>query len=369
VSHRPERKEKDCLNCGVIVQGRYCHLCGQQNVEPKETFWELVTHFIYDLTHFDGNFFSTLKLLLFKPGFLSLEYMNGRRMRYLNPIRMYIFISAFFFLFFFSIVKPEDSIKTNVEDKTVVEVQNKINKKKQALEKALNNPELTPSLKSLIRSQIVLLQTDEERLKTDTTNLGSLNYFKIDAIDLKPDKYSTPQQYDSLQATLPPGKKDNWIERRIAIQKLKVFDKYGRDTRVILNKLLDKFFHSFPQMLFVSLPLFALLLQLLYIRRTKKYYYVDHVIYSIHLYCAMFFFIFINLTVSKLEELPYMGWLDYVDFIVAIYMLWYIYKSMRKFYGQSRSKTIFKYILLFFISSVVMSFLFMFFFIFSAFTI
>ncbi|MFI5131717.1 MAG: DUF3667 domain-containing protein, partial [Chitinophagales bacterium] len=103
MSHLAERKEKDCLNCGTIIQGRYCHVCGQENLEPKESFWHLVTHFFYDITHFDGKFFTTLKDLLFKPGFLTREYMKGRRVNYLNPIRMYVFTSAIFFLVFFSL--------------------------------------------------------------------------------------------------------------------------------------------------------------------------------------------------------------------------------------------------------------------------
>jgi len=81
--------------------GRYCHVCGQENVEPKESFWHLLTHFFNDITHFDGKFFITLKDLLFKPGFLSKEYMIGRRASYLNPVRMYVFTSAIFFLLFF----------------------------------------------------------------------------------------------------------------------------------------------------------------------------------------------------------------------------------------------------------------------------
>ena len=101
MSHRPQRKEKNCLNCGTIVQGKFCHICGQENVEPKETFWGMVTHFFYDITHFDGKFFVTLKDLLFRPGFLSAEYMKGRRVSYLNPIRMYIFTSAVFFSYLF----------------------------------------------------------------------------------------------------------------------------------------------------------------------------------------------------------------------------------------------------------------------------
>ena len=111
MSHSPERKEKNRLNCGTIVRGRICHVCGQENTEPKETFFGMVTHFFNDITHFDGKFFTTLKDLLFKPGFLSAEYMRGRRMSYLNPIRMYVFTSAIFFLIFFSLFKPKDTFK------------------------------------------------------------------------------------------------------------------------------------------------------------------------------------------------------------------------------------------------------------------
>ena len=102
MSHAPERLEKNCLNCGATVMGRYCHVCGQENVKPKESFWHLVTHFFNDVTHFDGKFFTTLKDLLLKPGFLSKEYMIGRRNSYLNPVRMYVFTSAIFFLLFFT---------------------------------------------------------------------------------------------------------------------------------------------------------------------------------------------------------------------------------------------------------------------------
>ena len=99
--HNKERKEKICLNCNAAIYGRYCHVCGQENIEPKEKFWHIANHFIEDVTHFDGKFFSTLKYLLFRPGFLSKEYLRGRRVSYLHPIRMYVFTSAVFFSFIF----------------------------------------------------------------------------------------------------------------------------------------------------------------------------------------------------------------------------------------------------------------------------
>src|SRR5204862_2249809 len=103
--------EKNCLNCNAQLQGKYCHICGQEHIEPKETAWHLVSHFFQDITHFDGKFFSTLKLLVFRPGFLSREYMAGRRASYLNPVRMYVFTSAIFFLLFFSFFRSKQSIK------------------------------------------------------------------------------------------------------------------------------------------------------------------------------------------------------------------------------------------------------------------
>jgi len=368
LSHRPERKEKDCLNCGTTVQGKYCHFCGQENAVPKETFWQLLTHFVYDLTHFDGNFFSTIKYLLFKPGYLSTEYIKGRRMRYLNPIRMYIFTSAFFFLFFFSVVRTDETINFKQTFDTPAEVKEDIAKKKRGLQIAIKNEQMPPSVIKVLSDQIKQLEEDEERLKTDSTKLEDLNYFKINNIDLD-EKYSTIKEYDSLQNTLPLKERDNWLERSVKHRKLILSEKYGRDSRVILNKLFDKFMHSFPQMLFVSLPVMALLLMLLYIRRRKNFYYVDHIIYSVHLYCAMFIFIFILMCLSRMKELAYMGWLSFISAGVIIYLIWYIYKSMRNFYKQPRAKTIVKFLLLLFISFFVMMFLFLAFFLLSAYTL
>ncbi|HSN60988.1 MAG TPA: DUF3667 domain-containing protein [Ferruginibacter sp.] len=112
MSHLKERKQKNCLNCNAQVYGKYCHICGQENVEPAESLWHLVTHFFNDITHFDGKFFSTLRLLLIKPGFLSTEYKMGRRNSYLNPVKMYVFTSFVFFFVFFSAYTPEKDIIT-----------------------------------------------------------------------------------------------------------------------------------------------------------------------------------------------------------------------------------------------------------------
>src|ERR1700761_4916430 len=102
MNHKHLRKEKTCLNCGAVVQDKFCSHCGQLNAEPKESFGHLIGHFLEDVTHYDSQLFTTIRDLLFRPGFLTKEYVAGKRVSYLNPIRMYIFISAVFFLVLFS---------------------------------------------------------------------------------------------------------------------------------------------------------------------------------------------------------------------------------------------------------------------------
>lgn len=87
-------------------------MCGQENIVPNETAWHLITHFFNDITHFDSKFFTTLKILFTQPGFLAEEYRIGRRISYLNPVRLYVFSSFFFFLVIFTL----ESGKSNEED-------------------------------------------------------------------------------------------------------------------------------------------------------------------------------------------------------------------------------------------------------------
>jgi len=97
VSHLPQRKEKNCLNCVTTVVGKYCHLCGQENVEPKESVWHLISHFFNDITHFDGKFFGSFKDLLLSIFFMSIKrcgvFMNGK-----EP-KQFLNIICCFFLF------------------------------------------------------------------------------------------------------------------------------------------------------------------------------------------------------------------------------------------------------------------------------
>lgn len=358
MSHLKERDEKICLNCKTPLIGRYCHVCGQENLEPKETFWHLVTHFVYDIMHFDGKFFDTAKYLLFKPGFLSHEYIKGRRAAYLNPIRMYVFASAFFFLFFLTIFSPKNIIHDNSsKNLTTAQVMAKLEKQKNILADQLNNKYVPAKARKDISDELKETENKIALLQKDSTKkqqvLSGDNSDRDDSTRLK-----TVEQYDSAQHAKPEDKRDGWFMHMVNRRAVEVNEEYGRNEKEILERLSESFLHSFPKILFISLPLFALILQLLYIRRKRQYYYVDHIIYSLHLYCAVFVMGFVLLLFNKISDLPHASWVLYLTIPVWLYMFFYSYKAMRKFYLQRRAKTIFKWLLLNFTALIVMLLLF-----------
>ena len=87
-----------CLNCGTGLKGPFCYFCGQPDRNFMRFFPALFRDFMEDLLDLDSRFMRTLKPLLFRPGRLTRDYMNGRRFRYAPPMRVYIFSSIVFFL-------------------------------------------------------------------------------------------------------------------------------------------------------------------------------------------------------------------------------------------------------------------------------
>jgi hypothetical protein len=333
VSHSKIRAEKICLNCGTETTGRYCPSCGQENIEPKQSVWHLVTHFFSDITHFDGKFFSTVKDLFIKPGFLSREYMIGRRASYLDPIRMYIFTSAFFFIVFFSFVNPGkmplgDDVKNSHDPILLTE-----------LADAKTHNDSLEIIKEYNRDISPYVHANDTLKKT-----GQSHFFE---------NYRSVEYYDSVQKTLPAEQKDGWLKRKFKTRFILIGIRYQRERGEFIRELISNFVHNFPKMLFISLPVFALLLKLLYVRR-KQFYYVDHGIFAIHLYIFSFLILLIYFLFSEIQTHTGWSWIGWLTVPVVIYPFIYYYKAMRLFYGQGRAKTFLKYVLLFMLSFIVL---------------
>jgi Protein of unknown function (DUF3667) len=91
-------KPAACANCGEPVSGRFCSNCGQRLDHAVHSVWHFAGEAVEDLTHADSRLWSTLGALLFKPGFLTCEFLAGRRVKYLPPLRLYLVLSLLFFV-------------------------------------------------------------------------------------------------------------------------------------------------------------------------------------------------------------------------------------------------------------------------------
>lgn len=341
MSHQRERKEKNCLNCGTTVQGRFCHVCGQENLEPKESVWHLVSHFLNDITHFDGKFFTSLKDLVLKPGFLSREYMIGRRASYLNPVRMYVFTSAIFFLVFFSVRKEEGEVlgigSTTMNGKTFAQISNMDSAAFAAFTANINAGDGKPA--------VPMTRNEFKKYFDSTVSMAS-------GLTVK---YKSKEEYDSV---LKNGTvHDGWVTRQVTYKKIYLNKRYNRDINAIIAALKESILHSLPQLLFVSLPLLALLLQLLYIRR-KEFFYVSHGIFSIHLYIFVFITMLVQIVLGQLHYLAHWNIFSIISNLLSFGIFIYAYLAMKKYYKQGWFKTLIKYFLLIVMFSIVLFLLF-----------
>jgi Protein of unknown function (DUF3667) len=388
VSHLKERKERNCLNCQATLYGRYCHVCGQENLEPKETVWHLIQHFFNDITHFDGKFFSTVKYLLRKPGFLSAEYVAGRRASYLNPIRMYVFTSAFFFIVLYAISKPEEMFKNKPVERMrgLPALQKSLGERQQELGVTSDNDERDDLQTSIDHLRMEIGEIKKEYGDTTTRKFTNqeLTAFMITELTdslqeaglppatrsrvkqlltmanhpmsgsnlfgLKQGQYNTVEEYDSSERTLPDSLRDGWLKQAFMRKLVGASAEYERDPQRYKEKFWENWLHSFPKILFWSLPFFALILNILYFRRKKQFYYVDHGIFTIHVYIATFLLLLICILLSILTDWAGVHWLqivtDILITVVCIYNFIYLYKAMLGFYKQRRAKTILKYFIL-----------------------
>lgn len=311
VSSHHLRHDKTCLNCGATVEERFCTRCGQENLEPKETVGHIVGHFFEDITHFDGKFFVTVKDLILRPGFLTREYGAGRRAKYLNPIRMYIFISAVFFLTLFA-----GKSEHQAEDQA-------------AAAKPAKKP-VAPNTESL--------------------NLAFGNSGNV-IIELDETKYNTVKQYDSVQHSLPDSARDKGFMHWVLRKNVSLKETNGGREHVRLEEDVS---HSIPKLMFVLLPLFALYVGWFYSR--KKYYYVQHAIFSVHFHSFVFLLFLVCFLLAKIAPEP---WGPIIVMVIAFLLIFvYLVAALYGMYGQSFWRSLLKGIaisLLYWITATVVS--------------
>jgi hypothetical protein len=95
--------EANCRNCGAPLQGPFCYACGQKAAATHLALREIVHEAADEFLHFDGKILKTLKVLVLNPGKLTRDLVEGHRVRYVSPLRLYLMFSVLYF-FLFSVV-------------------------------------------------------------------------------------------------------------------------------------------------------------------------------------------------------------------------------------------------------------------------
>ena len=101
---KPHKKKREhsrgtqCLNCGLAIDTNFCPNCGQHNTNHNHGIGQFLNEFLDEFLHLDSKILRTLVPLLTKPGFLTQEWVAGKRVRYITPLKLYLTLSAFCFL-------------------------------------------------------------------------------------------------------------------------------------------------------------------------------------------------------------------------------------------------------------------------------
>lgn len=315
------RKLNHCLNCGEDFQNNenYCPTCGQENKDKRVSLGLFISDFISNYLNFDTTFFKTIPVFLFKPGKLTNEYNEGRRRKYIQPIRLYLIFSLFYF-FIFGWVIP----KNFLDDVMNGSLANLIEK-----DSLKENPQLKdvdPEDRAVLDSLFSSYGQVNQKLSTSDTTTRTYGWkeLKILAIDPEVDN-------DQFNAALQNS--SFTIINRISIGKKRAF---------IANSSLfiSGVARNLPLMMFVLLPFFALILKLLYFRHEK--YYVEHLIHGLNLHSFAYFIY--GLTILWVVYIEWKaGSIIFGGFLLVTV---YAYFSLKRVYNQGWFKTFFKFTLL-----------------------
>lgn len=313
------RKDKTCLNCRHVVEHKFCPNCGQENIDTRKTFYHLFVHFFEDLTHYENAFWKTLKNLVLKPAALTKEYLSGKRLSYLAPIRLYIFIS-FFTFFAVAIFGGADLVKLNDKSEFVDD------KKADSLVIEKLATTINSKTKEAVKKEKLLQIINDER-KRKAESKARISLFGIKSI----------QQLDSIQKFGKESSKFGIIGYWLTKKMLQVREK--NTDRELIEKGLHSAAQNIPKVLIIYMPFFAFFLWLFHGK--KRWYYFDHGIYTLHYFSFLLIMVFLLSMLSALEKaLISHIILQIIFFIIqlggSLWMFYYFFSAHYRFYGESR---------------------------------
>ena len=279
-----------CPACGAELSGRYCSNCGQRAGLRTLSVRALLREVVEDQFSVNATLPRTLRALFLRPGFLTSEYLRQRISLYVPPFRLYLIASLIFF-----VVASFETRSVEITAETQAQID---------------------SARAAVQDTLAAQRVRGEEPERPPARFG----VSIDPMQ--------PNWADSAQVRLGNERLNRAVRAR-----LKTFESLPPD--VALRRIFTGVVSSAPKVMFLLLPLYGLLLKLLYIRR--KRYYVEHFIFSLHIHAFTFGLFTVLMLLSAVPA---------VAGLLMIWLMLYSWLALKRVYGQGWFKTTIKWVIL-----------------------
>ena len=320
----------ECLNCGTVLQGPFCHYCGQPDRNFMRFFPVLLRELLEDFLDFDSRFMRTMKPLLFRPGKLTRDYLDGRRYRYTPPLRLYIFSSIA--CFFLAAIVTSDSFEIHTDGDDVV-AGLKVS--------ALEDPELQQALERMDPDKRQKVEEALQNAAEAQEEAGEEAGEEDNTIMIGDEPWD--RETNPFVIEWAPDWVNNWVNDEIEQSPQK-----GKEIEENPDLIKDKLFDVLPATMFILLPIVALLFKLWYPFARK--YYIEHLIFALHNHSFVFVMILLIMLLSSLGswiepdgEGRFTQAVDWVYTAIGIWIPVYFLVSLKRVYQQSWAMTVAKY--------------------------
>jgi len=379
-----------CANCGATLSGEYCHDCGQYAHNPLSSFRHAVEDVFESVWHLDGRIFRTLRLL-FVPGRVAREYMAGHRVRFIPPLRLFVVLSLLTFFVGQLVLHVGDGVRMEgVENEfrnaqTVEEVERIRDRLLVPIEEAereMKDSKAVGASPALITarvriqgqaaSRIAELREQAERPPAtadpaaDETAAGSTDEnaaddagapraaatggAKVTVSPLAQDDDSSVRckfndhvfdaKTNPVEVAWLPGFGERWFNARIgrACDNFKDMENNG-------ERLFQQFLGAIPTALFLLMPLFALLLKILYLGSGRGY--LEHLVVALYSHCFLLLMLMLMFLLSAGSNAGAPAWLTGLGYsAIWIWMPIYLWMMQRRVYGGGWFSNLVRYLLI-----------------------
>lgn len=307
----PDHPGSRCHNCGAVLHGEFCHDCGQREQDLDVRFGHLAGDWLGSVLGLDARIWRTLRILFGRPGALTTEFLDGRRARYVTPLRLYLVSSVLMLL---SLSWSGYEVIGNGRD-------------------------------SGGRTGIVHFDLDDGA--EAGTEAGTEGEDEDRAGQASEGEARDPAREAAEEDGEPGAEGDPEQDE----------DDFGKQLEDLFRSIdsdrqgFERSFREYlPQALFLLVPVFAFQLWLLFRRRYRRY--LHHLIFSLHTHAAVFFAIAV---VSPFDTLLGLESITLGD-LVAVGFLGYLFLALRRMYGEGRWWTACKMGGLLFVHSLMLAF-------------